>query len=93
MQWGLRKHQMTFIPDVFVLQQQKIMIDVYVNERKYHSFEIDEATTVANVCDRLSILTCSKRDPFWTIVEHIDKLNLGMLLSSILPGASSTCKA
>lgn len=58
------------------IHQKKMTIDVYVSECKYHSVEIDATTTVASVCDRLAVLSCSKRDPFWTIVEHIDKLNL-----------------
>lgn len=53
----------------------KMTVDIYVGAKNFYSVEMDDTMSVGDVCDHLDEITNSKRDPFWTIVEHLDKFN------------------
>lgn len=62
-----------------VFRFQKLTVDIYVSAKNFYSIEMDDMTSVGEVCDHLDEITNSKRDPFWTIVEHLDKFNIGIV--------------
>ena len=60
---------------------QRISVKIYIEDRSYHSIQIDGSTTVAEVCDQMIQKTLAKHDPAWSIVEHIGKNHLGEWLA------------